>query len=201
MDDDRPVPPGMVPDFHERLDKMVEAARTKADLDEQVEAERQKKAAQQGVTTAAINMRATRKDPKYKQQEAKAKRAAIKALYALAANHEDEYLILHQEERAKLDLQPLRPRIRRTSPTNHPTHAPTAASASPTGVVGAETAPKPAGNTTAAVVAPPQQGSTSRAPEIVKYPLSLEEQAACRHHDLRKLAYGTWCNECGKRIR
>lgn len=133
-------------------------------------------AAKRNVSHGALLMRARRQDPVLKEQELKTFRARDQALKLLAKRHHDEYIAIVQERRVALGLPFLveKPRSSRTQPAIKETR--------PTALT-----PK----------------DVKLEPGSPQAPLSLKEQAACQHGSfpLRKLPYGVFCGECGKRIR
>lgn len=189
----------LVPDAAERLEQMIAAGAASEQAKADDLAARKQAAAQRGVTPGAERIKALRRTPEFKKKEADTKRAIYVAEQRLVANHPDEFAILHHEERTKLGLPPLRPRVRRVNRRNRAAGAPVTAPTATGGVVGADVRPDAA---QATVAAPTPVPAETPAPAIVRHPHPAEMQAKCVHsaYPPRKLQYGRFCGGCGVRL-
>lgn len=137
-----------------------------------------------GVSSQALSNRKRRADPAKRRAERAAEDAVRDATRAVLDLHSQEYVVRLQEARRKRGLPPIRLRRHRPPAARDP--RPAAAIQRHGTSVGNPSDPKP-------MVASPPPGAME--PDEA-------QQAKCRHNGgLNKLPYGTFCLECGKRIR
>ncbi|MGH7489032.1 MAG: hypothetical protein ACREMY_26030, partial [bacterium] len=161
------------------------------------------KAQAQGISTTAYTMRERRKNPVIKEQEHQAQRAKNLALGQLARNHPEEFLALEQLERRNRGLPPLQPRKRRAAATEGRAQEQEAVH-----TLNSPVLPAPTGSAAANLQSKAQRKEPKppvrviRAPKVVLVPPEKAIQDKCRHNmGLTKLSYGTFCVECGHRVR
>lgn len=167
------------------------------------------KAATQGISTKAYEMRERRKNPEIKKKGNDAAKAHHAALAALGRNHPEELLALEQIERKKVGMAVLVPRARRqnaaTKTTRRTSKADTA-KVSEVRAAATELLPEDR------LIQPPKLGQQptmqppkpkkGAPPQAVLTPPPQSVQDKCRHNmGLTKLSYGTFCVECGHKVR
>lgn len=133
-----------------------------------------------GISRDALNQRQRRANPTIKAAEKRANACRDAAYRRLAKRHPDEFLLLVQAERKKLNLPPLRPRFRRDRPD---------------GEQESLLGQKSHGTKMIETVV-----ERERPPRAAIMPDEAKQRACPHNMGLKKLPYGKFCEGCGKLI-